>query len=100
MAMIQVYCPQCSNDHVVKFGLSEQGKQRYCCQNEKCSKKTFMLDYSNKACASGVKEKIVTMALNGSGIRDTSRVLGIHMNTVMSTLKKSTITDAGQSNPA
>ena len=29
------------------------------------------------------------MALNGSGIRDTARVLGINMNTVMSTLKKS-----------
>ncbi len=100
MAVIQVYCPQCSSDYVVKFGLSGQGKQRYCCQNEECSKKTFMLDYSNKACAPGTKEKIVNMALNGSGIRDTSRVLGIHMNTVMSTLKKSAIADIGQSSPS
>jgi transposase-like protein len=28
------------------------------------------------------------MTLNGSGIRDTSRVLGISMNTVLSELKK------------
>ncbi len=69
-----------------RFGLSGQGKQRYCCQNEECSKKTFMLDYTNKACTPGVKEKIINMALNGNGIRDTSRVIGVHMNTVMSTL--------------
>jgi len=35
-----------------------------------------------------VKEQIVDMALNGSGIRDTSRVLGIGKNTVLSTLKE------------
>ena len=97
MAVIQVYCPQCSGDDVVKFGLSEQGKQRYCCKDEECTKKTFMLDYSNRACLAGIKEKIVDMAMNGSGIRDTSRVLGIHMNTVMSTLKKSAFTVARQS---
>jgi len=97
MAVIQVYCPQCSSDHVVKFGLSEQGKQRYYCQNEGCSKKTFMLDYSNRACAPGTKGKIVNMALNGSGVRDTSRVLGIHMNTVMSTLKKRAVSVTHQS---
>jgi transposase-like protein len=28
------------------------------------------------------------MALNGSGIRDTARVLGVSMNTVISELKK------------
>ena len=31
------------------------------------------------------------MALNGSGIRDTSRVLGISTNTVMSELKKNNL---------
>jgi len=96
MAVIQVYCPQCSSDEVVKFGMSDQGKQRYRCDNEFCSKKTFMLDYTNKAYAPGVKEKIVEMAMNGSGIRDTGRVLGIHMNTVMSTLKKSTATGGSE----
>ena len=32
----------------------------------------------------GIKEQIADMALNGSGIRDTSRVLGIGKNTVIS----------------
>jgi len=31
---------------------------------------------------------VVEMAINGSGIRDTGRVLGINKNTVISTLKK------------
>ena len=34
-----------------------------------------MLEYSSKAYEAGVKEKIVEMAINGSGIRDTTRVL-------------------------
>ncbi len=35
-----------------------------------------------------IKQKIIDMALNGSGIRDTARVLGVSMNTVMSEIKK------------
>ncbi|MDE1473790.1 IS1-like element transposase [Xenorhabdus bovienii] len=36
-----------------------------------------------------MKEKIVDMALKGSGVRDTGRVLSIGINTVMRTLKSS-----------
>ena len=88
MAVIQVYCPECTTIDVYKFGITEQGKQRYCCKNSECSKKAFILDDSNKACAPGMKEKIIERALNSSGIRDTGRVLGISKGTVMSTLKK------------
>jgi insertion element IS1 protein InsB len=35
-----------------------------------------------------VKRQIVDMALNGSGVRDTARVLGVSPMTVMSTRKK------------
>ncbi|WP_425326528.1 IS1-like element transposase [Spirosoma utsteinense] len=44
--------------------------------------------YTHKAHEPGIKERVIDMALNGSGIRDTARVLKINMNTVMSTLKK------------
>jgi len=47
-----------------------------------------MLDYNYKACAYGMTEKIVEMAINGSGIRDTARVLKSNKNTVINTLKK------------
>jgi transposase-like protein len=48
-----------------------------------------LLSYTNRANEPGVKEAIVDMALNGSGIRDTARVLGIAKNTVLAQLKKS-----------
>ena len=88
MALLEVICPLCKTKTVVKFGLNRQGKQRYQCKNEACSKNTFILDYENKGCLPEVKEKIIAMALNGSGIRDTSRVLGISIMTVLSELKK------------
>jgi transposase-like protein len=39
--------------------------------------KTFMLNYRYRACLAGIKEQVVEMAINGSGIRDTARVLKI-----------------------
>ena len=48
-----------------------------------------MLNYRYKACQPGTQEQIIDMAINGSGIRDTARVLKISKSTVMSTLKKS-----------
>lgn len=88
MATINVYCPGCKSEKVVKHGVSDEGKQRYQCKNKDCNKNTFLLDYSYCAYQLGIKEKIIDMALKGSGIRDTARVLGINMNTVMSELKK------------
>ncbi|OBQ36203.1 MAG: transposase, partial [Aphanizomenon flos-aquae WA102] len=38
-----------------------------------------------------VKEKIAEMAMNGSGIRDTARVLRISPSTVISELKKKSL---------
>ena len=88
MATVNVYCPLCKLDKVVKHGVSGEGKQRYQCKNSACDKNTFLLDYSYSACSPGIKEQIIEMTLNGSGIRDIARVLGINMNTVMSELKK------------
>ncbi len=36
-------------------------------------------------------QKIVEMALNGSGVRDTVRVLGVGINTVIRELKKNKV---------
>ena len=88
MATVNVQCPLCKSISVVKHGVSDEGKQRYQCKNNTCNKNTFLLDYSYPAYVPGIKEKIIDMALNGSGIRDTARVLGVNMNTVMSELKK------------
>lgn len=88
MVLIEVLCPTCKSNQIVKFGLNRQGKQRYQCDNKHCVRNTFILDYKNKGYLPEIKKQIVEMALNGSGIRDTSRVLGISINTVLSELKK------------
>jgi hypothetical protein len=46
VVLIPVLCPHCASDQVVKRGKTENGKQRYLCQNKACATKTFILDYS------------------------------------------------------
>lgn len=84
----KVLCPQCETDHIMKSGRNAHGEQRYRCQNTDCCVKTFMLAYRYQAYQPGIKQKILEMAINGSGIRDTGRVLKINKNTVINTLKK------------
>jgi transposase-like protein len=50
--------------------------------------RTFLLDYSYAGQSPKVKEQIVEMAMNASGIRDTARVLKISPTTVLSEIKK------------
>ncbi len=88
MAMVEVKCPVCGETKVVKNGVSESGKQRYCCKNEACSVRSFQLEHVYTGCQPGINEKIVAMAANASGIRDTSRVLSVSQGKVISTLKK------------
>ena len=85
--LIEVKCPDCNLPFVGRHGKGRKGDQRYLCQNELCETKSFMLDYHYKACRRGVKKDIVKMAINSSGIRDTSRVLGISKTTVIKVLK-------------
>ena len=87
--MISVECPYCNSTEVVKMGFTEQKKQRYRCDNKKCSHKTFILDYKNKGYLPNIKEQIIDMSLNGSGVRDITRVLGVSLGLVISEIKKS-----------
>ena len=88
MVLKPVRCPSCLGTEVVKHGKSSEGKQRYLCQCQSCSCQTFILDYFYKGRMVKTKQQIIEMALNGSGIRDTSRVLGISTGTVINELKK------------
>ena len=91
MAEIKVKCLYCGSEEVSLYGKSRSGKQRYLCRSKACSHKTFQLEYKNNACRPGTKEKIVEMTMNGSGTRDTGRVLKISPNTVTAVLKKRSI---------
>jgi transposase-like protein len=87
MVLVPVCCPHCEQDQVVKRGKTEQGKERYLCMNGQCPAKTFLLDYSYNGRLSAGKDQIIDMAVDGSGIRDTARVLKISPATVINELK-------------
>lgn len=88
MATITVKCPYCGSEEVVFYGRNSTGKQRMLCKNQECPHKTFQLEYTNNASIPGTKEKIIEMVMNGSGTRDTGRVLGVSKDTVTAILKK------------
>ncbi len=88
MVLEPVLCPACQTTNVVKHGKSAEGKQRYKCRNSECYRSTFVQQYSYRGYLKEVKQQIVDMAINGSGIRDTARVLKISPTTVIEELKK------------
>ena len=85
---IPIRCIHCNSSDVVKNGKSAEGKQRYLCRNEDFPYRTFILDYSYQGCLQEVKQQVVEMTLNGSGVRDTARVLHISTDTIINELKK------------
>ena len=88
MVFEAVECPTCGGVDIHRHGQSATGKKRYICLNPNCMRKTFILDYTYQAYRPEVKQQIEEMAINGSGIRDTGRVLKISTNTVIKELKK------------
>src|SRR3984893_6421952 len=88
MTFITVQCPHCESEQIVKRGRTHRGTQRYLCQNMACARGSFLLDYRNRGCVPEVKQQIIDMSLNASGVRDTARVLRISTDTVLSELKK------------
>ena len=80
-----IHCPYCIGTDLQKNGKSPNGTQRWYC---KSCKKHFRLTYCYNACKQGVKEQIIELTLNSSGVRDIGRVLSISKDTVTSVLKK------------
>jgi transposase-like protein len=69
---------------VVKMGYQKNGTPR--CKCKKCGK-TFQTEYISAGARPETKILIIKMSVNGSGIRDISRVLGISKDTVSTVLK-------------
>ena len=86
--LVAIECPHCHSTEVTKYGSPPIGKQRYCCQNENCPYRTFVLTQTYPGRTREVKQQIVEMTLNGSGVRDIARVLHISPTTVIQELKK------------
>lgn len=66
-------CKYFKGSEVVRHG-TQSGRSRSRC---KTRRRIFKTGYIYLAYQPGIKEQNVDMALSGSGIRDTSRVLGI-----------------------
>ncbi len=89
MVSVPVYCPYCQSTEVSKAGKQATDTQRYQCQNDRCARRIFLLQYQDRGRVPEVRRQVVDMALNGSGIRDTAWVLHISPTTVIAVLKKS-----------
>ena len=85
---IEVCRSECTSSDIKKSGLGRLRTQRYRCCNKNCHVTTFMLKYAYHACEPGVKNKIIDMATNSSGISDTARVLKISKTTVIDHIRK------------
>ncbi len=88
-----LHCPYCEGTDIVRHGTSPECKQRYRCRA--CLEgrgRTFLLEYTYAGQSPEVKQQIVDMAMNASGIRDTARVLHVSPTTVINELKKRNLT--------
>ena len=59
-----------------------------CVRTRRVSPQGFLLDYRYRGYVPEVKDTIIDMSLNASGVRDTARVLRISTDTVLSELRK------------
>src|ERR1043166_5056518 len=96
MAEAAVRCPHCQSEAVVRYGKTSNGKERFRCQQSARCGRTFLQSYTYPGCLPAVKQQIVEMTLNGSGIRDIAQVLHVGPNTVLKELKKSARSRADQ----
>jgi len=64
---------------------------------QSAARRTFIMQYSYAGYLPKVKQQISDMAMNGSGIRDTARVLHISPTTVIEELKKGASSQGSES---
>ena len=83
MILQVLHWPHGHGTDIVRHSQTRQGKQRYRRREKRCAGRTFLLDYSYPGQSPAVKARIVEMALHARGIRDTTRVLHVSTNTVM-----------------
>ena len=88
MVFTPVPCPYCQSEQVIKRGKTDTGKQRYRCQNPECAHQSFLLDPAYRGRLPAIKQQVIEMSLNGSGVRVTARVLKISAARVIHELKK------------
>src|SRR5436305_4244918 len=84
MCYEEITCPRGSSRNIVKNGTTANHKQPYRC---KACRRQFITDYTYHGCKPAVRQLVLPMTMNASGIRDISRVLRISPNTVLAIIK-------------
>ncbi|MCA1633656.1 MAG: IS1 family transposase, partial [Acidobacteria bacterium] len=69
----------------VKNGTTRNRKQKYLCR---ACRRQFIRHYSYQGCRPEIRSLIVPMTLNGSGVRDITRVLSVSINTVLKVIRE------------
>ena len=77
-----IRCPYCGSERVSWNGHNKAGKQRYLCNNPECPHRSFVEEYTNKACDPKVREQVLKLAIDCTGTRATGRILGIAKDSV------------------
>ncbi len=89
--VVKIRCPFCNSDKVTKNGHNKTGKQVYNCKNPECRHYNFVEGYTYKAYEPEVRRQVLKMAVDCTGTRAASRILGISKDTVTAILKKQKI---------
>lgn len=82
---ISVKCPHCLSTKVKKNGKKPKGEQNFYCHS---CKKQFLYEYKYRGACPSNKKLLRFMTLNGSGIRDIMRVLGLSPVCIIMVLRK------------
>ena len=68
-----VYCPVCNSRNIKKAGIAKGNRQKYICKD---CKKQFMTDYVVQPKKAGLRDKIISLVMNGSNVRKTGKKYG------------------------
>jgi transposase-like protein len=88
MVQVPVRCPPCQGINVVRYGTQPHGTPRYRGDHVDGPRTIFLVHYHDTGRRPEVKRDLVDMTLNGRGVRDIVRVVGVSSATVIDTRKK------------
>jgi hypothetical protein len=88
MVRVPVTCPYGHSDQVLHGGHTETGPQRSRGQQTTCAHRSFVLEPADNGRLPQVKDHMSAMALNGRGLRETTRVWKISPTPVMNAWQK------------
>jgi len=89
MDTLPLTCRHCGSDHVVRYGIAPNGKQKYLCRT--CGKQSRANPGSNAHSAER-RDEILRAYEERSSLRGLERTFGVSRNTVSAWLKKKHLT--------